>query len=160
MRTTTKANVHVDSAPHCHRRDGLRRLLEDRRRELATILHDRMRVVNPEHGADVLRQSLDEGEASELNVQEDIELALIQMKGETLAMVREALERLDAGLYGHCASCGDDIAASRLRALPFAVRCRECETLLERDRQRARTAAGADLPRHWHGSGFLGRYGG
>jgi DnaK suppressor protein len=29
--------------------------------------------------------------------------------------------------YGDCFECGDEIAEARLRALPFAVRCRECE---------------------------------
>ena len=67
-------------------------------------------------------------------------MALIQMRAETLGRIDEALARLEAGDYGHCHSCGEEIAGSRLRALPFAVRCRDCEALDEAERHRARAA--------------------
>ena len=67
------------------------------------------------------------GETAEVDIQEDIEFALIQMKAETLNKINEALARLDEGRYGHCYECGDEIAEARLRALPFAVRCKDCE---------------------------------
>ena len=67
-------------------------------------------------------------------MQEEIELALIAIKAETLRRIDDALARLDAGLYGRCDSCGHEIASSRLRALPFAVRCRDCEELYESER--------------------------
>lgn len=42
--------------------------------------------------------------------------------------IRAALDRLDAGTYGSCASCGVDIAPARLAALPEAVLCVACAT--------------------------------
>ena len=69
----------------------------------------------------------DPGETAEVDIQEDIEFALIQMKAETLNKINEALARLDEGRYGDCYECGDEIAEARLRALPFAVRCKDCE---------------------------------
>src|SRR5918998_330058 len=69
------------------------------------------------------------------------ELALIQMKAETLTRVNEALERLNAGSYGRCNECGDEISPQRLRALPFAVRCKDCEEAREIAAQRERTLA-------------------
>jgi DnaK suppressor protein len=63
------------------------------------------------------------------------------MKGETLQRVREALVRLDAGEYGDCAECGGEIAEQRLRALPFAVRCRACEESHEQHAARERRLA-------------------
>ena len=43
--------------------------------------------------------------------------------------------------------CGDAIAAPRLRALPFAVRCKACEEDIEMAQQRARAQArGAASP--------------
>ena len=67
--------------------------------------------------------------------------ALIQMKAETLNKINEALARLDEGRYGHCYECGDEIAEARLRALPFAVRCKDCEEEREVAIQRERTMA-------------------
>ena len=61
----------------------------------------------------------------------DIEFALIQMKAETLDQINQALSRLDEGAYGHCLECGEEIPERRLRALPFAIRCKDCEEALE-----------------------------
>ena len=121
------------------RRDELKRLLEDRRRELVATVHERMRVVRAEHGINAPGGGLDDGEVSEVDIQEDIELALIQMRAETLGRIDESLARLEAGVYGHCSSCDEEIARSRLRALPLAVRCRVCEEQEESERRRTRT---------------------
>jgi DnaK suppressor protein len=55
------------------------------------------------------------------------------MKAETVSRIDAALRRLEAGVYGDCSQCGSPIAAERLRALPFAVRCRKCESSREQD---------------------------
>ena len=79
---------------------------------------------------------LDTGETSEVQVQEAIDFALIEMKSETLNRIESALRRLDDHTYGVCFDCGDDISERRLRALPFAVRCKECEESREISEQR------------------------
>ena len=83
----------------------------------------------------------DAGESSESDIQEDIEFALIQMKSETLNRVDDALTRLEQGTYGNCFECGEEIAEKRLRALPFAVRCKDCEEAREVAEQRERQLA-------------------
>ena len=140
MTKTTKAAVATKTRSPDRRREELRQALEERRRALVTALHDKIKGVRAEHGAGLGRGGLDEVEASDVDAQEDIELALIQMRSETLSRIDEAIARLEAGLYGYCYSCGEEIAGSRLRALPFAVRCRDCEELDEAERNRARTA--------------------
>jgi len=84
---------------------------------------------------------LDQGDSSEIDIQDDIEFALIQMKSETLGKVNEALRRLDENTYGNCFECGDEITEARLRALPFAVRCKECEEQRETAERRERVQA-------------------
>ena len=79
---------------------------------------------------------LDQGESSEVDIQDEIGFALIQMKAETLHKIDVALRRLGEGTYGDCFECGDEIAEARLRALPFAVRCRDCEDAHETVEQR------------------------
>jgi DnaK suppressor protein len=75
---------------------------------------------------------VDAEESSVADIQEDIELALIQMKAETLTRINEALGRLEENTYGRCNECGDEISPQRLRALPFAIRCKDCEEARER----------------------------
>jgi DnaK suppressor protein len=121
------------------RKNELRRILEDRRREIAHEVQGRIRDVRGDcNGA---REVLDEGESSEVDVQDEIEFALIQMKAETLHKIDTALRRLDEGAYGNCYECGEEIDKARLRALPFAVRCKNCEEALEMDEQRDRMMA-------------------
>jgi len=119
----------------------LRQMLEGRRRELQAEVQGKMRDVRTAGEVGKLSEVFDAVESSEADIQEDIELALIQMKSETLNKVNDALARLEAGNYGNCFECGEEIAEKRLRALPFAVRCKECEEARENAEQRERQLA-------------------
>ncbi len=120
----------------------LKRMLEERRREIQAEVQGKMRDVRSEGtwGGKV-NEVLDAVESSEADIQEDIEFALIQMKSETLNKINDALKRLEQGEYGNCFECGEEISEKRLRALPFAVRCKECEEAREVAEQRERQMA-------------------
>ena len=136
MATTTKRTKGPDKKS---RYDDLRLMLDERRRELMNEVQGRMRDVRTDGSKD--REVFDQGESSEVDIQEDIEFALIQMKSETLNKINEALRRLEEGTYGNCFECGEEIAQARLRALPFAVRCKDCEEARETAEQRERMQA-------------------
>ena len=131
---TAKTKVAAKSS----RYDELKKMLEDRRRELMNEVQGKIRDARAEGGKE--REVLDQGESSEVDIQEDIEFALIQMKSETLNKIGAALRRLDEGTYGDCFECGEEIAQPRLRALPFAVRCKDCEEARETAEHRERLA--------------------
>ena len=120
----------------------LKQMLDERRREIQAEVQGKMRDVRSE-GAWGGKQNevLDAVESSEADIQEDIEFALIQMKSETLNKINDALGRLEQGDYGNCFECGEEIAEKRLRALPFAVRCKDCEEAREVAEQRERHQA-------------------
>ena len=136
MATTTKV---TRVAAKSSRYTELKKMLEDRRRQLVSEVHGKIRDVRAEGGKE--REVFDQGESSEVDIQEDIEFALIQMKAETLNKIDAALRRLEEGSYGNCFECGDEIAEARLRALPFAVRCKDCEEARETAEQRERAMA-------------------
>jgi DnaK suppressor protein len=138
MATTTKA-TKAAAAKTTSRYNELRKMLEDRRRELMNEVQGKMRDVRSAEGKD--REVLDQGESSEVDIQDDIEFALIQMKSETLNKIDAALRRLEEHTYGNCFECGDEISEARLRALPFAVRCKDCEEARETAEQRERMMA-------------------
>ena len=116
----------------------LKRILEERRREILNEVQVKMRDVRAEGAQGEGVGVLDAAETSEADIQDDIEFALIQMKSETLHKIEEALVRLEEGTYGNCFECGDEIAERRLRALPFAVRCKDCEEAREMAERRER----------------------
>ncbi|MAM37733.1 TraR/DksA family transcriptional regulator (plasmid) [Sphingobium naphthae] len=82
------------------------------------------------------RQPLDDDFAEQAVDREDdeaqdaIELAALA----EIELIEEALARIEAGSYGVCASCGEEIAPKRLAALPA---CRLCITCAEGAESRA-----------------------
>lgn len=134
-KTTKKTTVSIETS-HTARHAELRRILEERRRDLAAQLQDKMRNVRADGPVNMSQGVVDAEEASVSDIQEDIEIALLQMKAETLSKVNEALARLDEGTYGNCFECGEEISEQRLRALPFAVRCKDCEEEREQAAER------------------------
>ena len=140
-RTTKTAagtvSVAVDATPKS-RYSELKQMLEERRRELQAEVKGKIRDVRAEGWGGKASEVFDAVESSEADIQDDIEFALIQMKSETLNKIHDALARLEQGDYGNCFECGEEIAEKRLRALPFAVRCKDCEEAREIAEQRER----------------------
>ena len=104
----------------------LKGMLEDRRREI----HEKLRSLREALPA----ASHDVRDAEEQSVDEfvqEVDLALMQMKSDTLKKIDAAILRLEDGSYGRCDECEQEIAAARLRALPFAVLCRDCQEQAE-----------------------------
>jgi len=124
------------------RYDELRQNLEERRLEITGEVQHKMRDVRSEGAATTGQGVRDEAESSEAEIQDDIEFALLQIKVETLSKITEALERLEAETYGYCYECGEEIGERRLRALPFAVCCTDCEEEREIAQSRDRVATG------------------
>ena len=50
---------------------------------------------------------------------------------DELALVEQALQRLDDGSYGDCADCGNPIPMQRLFVQPAALRCAACQSRAE-----------------------------
>jgi DnaK suppressor protein len=124
----------------------LRRLLEQRREVLRAQMKEKLRAVRTAEGVD--RGVRDQHEPIDGDGQSEIALAVLQMESDTLRTIDAALERLAQGTYGDCSHCRGPISAERLRALPFAARCKPCEEARERLRTAAlsRVAAYGPLP--------------
>ena len=60
------------------------------------------------------------------------DLALAYNTRDLLAMSERAIERMDAGTYGACESCGQAIGKARLQAFPRATLCVTCKQREER----------------------------
>ncbi len=70
----------------------------------------------------------DEGtETHEQEVEASTELYLEEEERRIL----EALRAIAGGTYGRCVDCGNQIPDERLRAVPEAIRCIDCQRRLE-----------------------------
>jgi DnaK suppressor protein len=122
-----------------HRADNIRKMLEQRKRQLTAELQGLMRDVRREGRRE---RGADEHDVAEADTRSDIDLAVIQLKSETVARIDAALKRLEKGDHGDCVECGEKISMERLTALPFALRCRDCEESREKSMSSARARAG------------------
>ena len=109
-------------------RVALRHVLESRRRHLTEDLRVRIARMR-DQGADAAppKSPDDDDDANDLDVR------LLEIVTQTLQRIEAAIDRLDRGQYGRCVRCDGLIAEVRLCAMPFAVRCRDCEMARERE---------------------------
>jgi DnaK suppressor protein len=103
--------------------------------ELARLVHETQDEMNPELKANI--NSIDGGaadvddEAVADNIV-DTDNAIIGMHLQKARDLNSALDRIQAGVYGMCTDCGDEIGYERLSAYPTAKRCIECQSLHEK----------------------------
>ena len=76
----------------------------------------------------------------------EIQVALMDRRTQQVTQIQEALARLSDGRYGFCQECEEFIGVPRLRALPFAQRCRDCQGQAER-RARRDAVLAREVPR-------------
>ncbi|MHC1698724.1 MAG: TraR/DksA family transcriptional regulator [Geobacteraceae bacterium] len=69
----------------------------------------------------------DIGDLSMLDVLSDTGIALADIMRERLTRMEEAEKKISAGTVGICEDCGEEIDEDRLRAIPYAIRCVDCQ---------------------------------
>ncbi|MEV4194863.1 TraR/DksA family transcriptional regulator, partial [Streptomyces toxytricini] len=74
----------------------------------------------------------DQADTGTKNITRESEMALAANAREMLEQTERALERLDAGTYGLCESCGKPIGKARMQAFPRATLCVDCKQKQER----------------------------
>ena len=55
-------------------------------------------------------------------------LRMAEHERHNISLIRNALRRIDAGEYGECMACGEEIGERRLMARPMATHCIDCKT--------------------------------
>ena len=61
-----------------------------------------------------------------------LELRNRDRERKLIKKIDESIDRIDAGEYGYCDSCGVEIGLKRLEARPTATLCIDCKELEER----------------------------
>ena len=101
------------------------------------LLNERLRALLSEAGAtlgdltDEKENLADAIDLASMESNRDFQLRLRDRERVLIHKIKEAIARLDAGDYGTCVSCGNEIAEKRLMARPVATHCIDCKTELE-----------------------------
>lgn len=67
------------------------------------------------------------------NFEQDFMIGLIENSEDTLREIDAALRRIDDGTFGVCEESGHPIPKSRLKAIPWARLCIECQRKVEQE---------------------------
>jgi DnaK suppressor protein len=55
----------------------------------------------------------------------------------TMMQIDAALKRIDAGEFGECERCGEEISEARIKVFPFTTLCIDCKSEAESEQRRA-----------------------
>ena len=116
-------------------RDALARLRDETYQKIAAFRRDQ--------GEEVLSSPGDEMDVARSTADAEAHASLIERSEDRLRLIDQALARVDSGSYGTCAECGEDIPIERLKALPFALLCVDCQQ--KRGTGRGRWGAGGTI---------------
>lgn len=110
------------------RLETFRKRLEERQRELRQNVS---RTEQDGRAAD-LDTAQDIADRASSSYQKEFLFHQSSSERQTLQMVEGALSRIREGTFGECISCGNEINAKRLEAVPWTRYCIECQEKLEK----------------------------
>ena len=120
------------SARKSNREKRLREMLLKKKKEIEARVTEELGEKMTEDIASTLGPAMDEGDLSTLEAGRDLDYGLLTMFTQMLKNIDHALEKLDDGTYGTCEECGAGIVEKRLKVMPFARYCVDCQKEKER----------------------------
>lgn len=102
----------------------LKKRLEEEQTRLEAIIEDHEREREQSkiaEGSADRSADPDNVDGGAIEVEMEIDQAMVQNARELLARVQHALDRMEKGLYGTCEVTGNPIPLARLEALPYAT---------------------------------------
>jgi DnaK suppressor protein len=126
-------------ASNSNRLEKLRDILARLRDET----HQRIISFRRDQGDEMMSWPGDEMDVARTTTDVETHASLIERAEDRLRLIDLALARVENGSYGVCAECGENIPLERLKAVPFAVLCVDCQE--KRGKSRGRWGAGGTI---------------
>ena len=109
------------------RTERLRQLLLVRRQEIQRQIDELL----AQHRADQTQLREESvADTEDLSTRDSVshqQLSILEVRNQMRLQVEAALQRLDEGTYGICEDCQQPINEERVKAMPFARRCIDCQ---------------------------------
>ena len=74
---------------------------------------------------------LDTGDWSVFELTDTLKLKALESHRQGIIKLDDSIQKLDEGSYGVCDDCAEEISPGRLKVIPFATRCRDCQEVFE-----------------------------
>ena len=120
------------------RKSALRKSLVQKREEIVREVKSGISKYIKGETRQLVDTALDDGDWSVVDLSEDISFKHMSTHRENLLKIDEALRKLSEGTYGICEDCGEEISEQRLKILPFAIYCTDCQEKREQLEEIAR----------------------
>jgi DnaK suppressor protein len=115
------------------------KILDRKEAELARVLRDRDGIA--------IEKSADQMDEIQFASERDLEIRNVDRESALLREVKAALRRIHDGSFGTCADCDSAINPKRLAAVPWALRCIECQEAADSDGQQRAESLRSPLAR-------------
>lgn len=109
------------------RKEKLRKILNKKREEILKEAKEEIGRHLKDERKILVETALDDGDWSVIDLAEDVDMAILERHKDSLNKIDESLINLEEGTYGICEDCGNEISEVRLKALPFAIYCLDCQ---------------------------------
>ena len=113
------------------RQEALHQMLMGKRQEIMKEIEGNLGQSLTEDQQRRLESARDVGDQALMDLDRELGISLMEMRNRRRQSIDEALNRLRDGTYGMCAECGVEISEKRLKAVPFAKLCVECQSRAE-----------------------------
>ncbi|MBN1290745.1 MAG: TraR/DksA C4-type zinc finger protein [Candidatus Latescibacteria bacterium] len=100
--------------------------------ELGYLENSTLNATSKDQSGDLSAYSFHMADQGTDTMEREKAFSLASREGRYLHHLNEALDRIEAGTYGKCRSCGNDISKPRLEAVPNATQCIKCKTAEEK----------------------------
>ena len=117
--------------------ENLRESLERTKAELARVLRTRDGIE--------IEKSADQMDEIQFASERDLAIRNADRESKALRQVSAALRRIQDGSFGICVECESQISQRRLVALPWALRCIQCESAADQVRPQTADSASERL---------------
>lgn len=122
------------NSPHKHEAnhfDDIKADLLERKKELWNQIRTDLEKDAIQKHQEIADDIREHGDVALEELREAHTLSLIGIKVSELEEIEQALNRIEVGQYGRCIDCGQEINQERLKLMPYAVRCRDCQAYHE-----------------------------
>jgi DnaK suppressor protein len=110
---------------------SLRAMLLERRQALTREIDE---LIARHRSDQILQREQSVADTGDMSLQDSTgeqQISILEARNRMRNQIDEALRRLNEGTYGICEDCGRQVGPERLRAVPFARRCVECQQKAE-----------------------------
>ena len=110
--------------------ESVRQLLESRLKEATQTEGSRESIR--------IQQVADPVDMTSQAAERELAMQRLDRHAGLVRQLRSAIDRIEDGTYGICLECEEEIAPRRLRAIPWAQRCIQCQEAADRSARRER----------------------